>query len=252
VIFLDPDIVLFSRLDDVLSALDSASVALTPHLLRPERETQAILDNELCALKHGAFNLGFLGLARTEQAKAFTEWWRDRTEGYCVDDLAGGLFTDQKWIDLAPAFFDEIAILRSSRLNVAPWNVGQRALRGSFDEGFRVDGEPLGFYHFTGFDSGAHRTMASRYGAGNASVKMLVDWYEGYTKRLSPVGEYPWSLGVYDDGQAVPGIHRRIYRQRPDLQARFPDPYQSGRLSYRRWLETEGRAQYGATLDTRV
>ena len=240
VLYLDPDLVLFSRLDDVLAALDTAAIVLTPHLLHPERDPQAVLDNELCALRHGAFNLGFLGLADVPQARAFAEWWRDRTDEHCIDALPDGLFTDQKWIDLAPGFFDQLAILRQSRLNVAPWNIGHRHVTGSFEEGFRVNGEPLGFYHFTGFDSGAHQHMVSRYAPGNRAVQMLVDWYTSYAVSLAPSGLPEWSLGCYDDGMPILTPDRRRYRSRPDLQSSFPNPYAVGADTYRKWLETAG------------
>lgn len=238
VLYLDPDIAVFSRLDDVLAALDDAAIALTPHLLRPDREPQAIADNELSALRHGAFNLGFLGLANVPQSHSFAAWWRDRVDEYCIDALADGLFTDQKWIDLAPGFFDQLVILRQPRLNVAPWNLGQRSVTGSFDEGFLVDGQPLGFYHFTGFDSGAHHVMAARYAPGNRAVQMLIDWYTDHTASMAPRGPVPWSLACFDDGTPIPLEARRRYRSRPDLQHAFPNPYPTGPGSYREWLES--------------
>jgi hypothetical protein len=239
-LYLDPDIVVFSPLDDVLAALSRTSIALTPHLLAPESERQAILDNEVGALRHGVFNLGFLALRNTGEARRFVTWWADRTTHFCMDALAEGLFTDQKWIDLAPGFFPELVVLRSPRLNVAPWNLTQRRLRGTFDEGFTVDDEPLGFYHFTGFDPGAHQTMTRKYAPGNLAVQMLIDWYEGYTAARAPDGGWTWTLGTYEDGEPIAPAHRRIYRQREDLQARFPDPYASGAGSYREWLAAEG------------
>jgi hypothetical protein len=237
VLYLDPDIVVFSRLDDVLEALGAASIALTPHLLEPEDELQAIMDNEMAALKHGAFNLGFFGVRDTPQGRGFLRWWAARTERFCFDDTAQGLFTDQKWVDLAPGFFDEVAILRSPRLNVAPWNLGRRDLTGSFDEGFRVGSEPLGFYHFTGFDSGAHRTMAERYAPDPKAVMSLIDWYEQYSHSLAPDPLPPWSFGTYDDGTPIEREHRRLFRSRPDLEARFPDPFKTGARSYKHFAE---------------
>jgi hypothetical protein len=90
VLYLDPDVIVFSRLDDILAALDTAAVALTPHLLRPEREPQAVLDNELSALRHGAFNLGFLGLANRPEARRFATWWRDPSARLLLRRPRGG------------------------------------------------------------------------------------------------------------------------------------------------------------------
>ena len=61
VIYLDPDIVMFSRVDDILEAMDDASLVLTPHQTEPEVAVAAVIDNEICSLKHGIYNLGFRG-----------------------------------------------------------------------------------------------------------------------------------------------------------------------------------------------
>jgi hypothetical protein len=115
---------------------------------------------------------------------------------------------------------------------------------GTFDEGFRVEGEPLGFYHFTGFDSGAHRLMANRYAPGNRSVGMLIEWYESHTRALAPGDAVAWSLATYDDGQPIAQSHRSIYRQRPDLKRAFPNPYETAGDSYRAWVHHHGAKEY--------
>ena len=60
VIYLDPDTVVLSPLDSLIEKLDSASILLTPHLTEPETDMQGVISNEVCALQHGVFNLGFL------------------------------------------------------------------------------------------------------------------------------------------------------------------------------------------------
>ena len=242
-LYLDPDLVIFSGLRDVLTSLSEASVLLTPHLLEPESELEAIIDHELCALRHGVFNLGFLGLRACDEAFRFLQWWSDRCREFCWRDVDTGTFTDQKWINFAPVFFSSSRVLRSPRLNVAPWNLNQRKLTGSFDDGFFVEGEPLGFYHFTGFDSGAHRAMVEKYAPGNRSAEMLVDWYGRTTRDL---GELPWRLGFYADGSPIHAIHRAIYRARPDLRAAFPLPYGSraGGCDFLSWLRFTGPTEY--------
>lgn len=242
VIYLDPDTVLFDRLDDVLEALDSgASVALTPHLVAPESTVQGILDNEMAALKHGIYNLGFVAVAATPAGRAFAAWWRERCRQWCIDDIANGLFTDQRWIDLVPALFPEVAILRTPRLNVAPWNIGQRQIA---ERGGRywVGGEPLGFYHFTGFDSGAHAVMAGRYGAASPAVRALIDDYRAFLRssEQDELNKRPWAFASFAGGAPVPRAARRLYRARPDLQRAFPDPY---REDFQRWWRSEGQLQ---------
>lgn len=245
-LYLDPDIVVFSPLDDLVDEIRSGSLALTPHLLQPEQEMDGILDHELSALRHGVFNLGFLGVNDCVEGREFLEWWRERCRSFCRADLASGLFTDQKWVDFAPVFFPGMTILRNPRFNVAPWNINQRQLGGTFDEGFQLDGQPLGFYHFTGFDSGAHRGVIGKYAANNKSANMLIDWYERRTSDLTPAATIPWKLGSYSNGVPIAPEHRELYRMRGDLQATFPDPFAvtTARFCLLRWMQVTGPAEH--------
>jgi hypothetical protein len=248
VLYFDPDMVLFSRVDDLVATLASANVALTPHQNKPERSREAIVDNEIASLKMGVFNLGFVGVANTAEGHAFAQWWSDRTYQFCRAEIHNGLFTDQKWINFAPIFFEGVAIVKSSRHNVATWNLTTRRMTGGLRQGFVVDGEPLGFYHFTGFDSGAHRIMALKNAAGNASVQELIAWYERETATHGddPVTALPWAFGRFSDGTRVEPQHRWVYRDRSDLHTAFPDPFdaRSGELTYLDWCNTEGRLRF--------
>ncbi len=248
VLYFDPDMVLFSRVDDILATLEAANVALTPHQTAPEQTLEAILDNEVAALKHGIFNLGFIGVANTSEGRRFADWWADRVYRLCRADVENGLFTDQKWIDFAPVYFDGVAILKSPRHNVATWNLTTRRLAGGFDEGFTVDGEPLSFYHFTGFDSGAHRIMAIKNAAASPPVQRLIAWYEREIAVADgdPVSRWPWAFGRFSDGTAITAAQRWLYREHADLRKAFPDPYDAtpGKPTFAAWCDTEGRARY--------
>ena len=245
-LYFDPDQVIFSPLDDLVEALSSASAVLTPHLLKPYDEVKAVRDHEICALRNGIFNLGFFGVRDCDEGRAFLEWWGDRCRKFCWGDWQTGVFTDQKWINFAPVFFPAITVLRSARFNVAPWNIHQRLFEGSFDEGFVVEGEPLGFYHFTGFDSGAHKEVIDWYAPGNQAVHGLVEWYRQRTRYLTPDVDLSWHLGSYEDGSEVTAAHRRIYRDRADLRAAFPDPYRvlEDRPCLSSWIRDIGVNEY--------
>ena len=249
VLYFDPDMVLFSRLDDLIGRLQQSEVLLTPHQNKPETGLAEVMDNEICSLKHGVYNLGFVGVRPTDTGKAFARWWADRVYYFCRDDIPNGLFTDQRWIDLAPALFDGVEVIRSSRFNVATWNLTTRNLSGSSTKGFIVDGEPLGFYHFTGFDSGAHRIMAAKYCAGNPSVNALVNWYEDETREWQndPLAKQPWAFGRFLDGAKIGRAHRLIFRNRADLQRRYPDPFAADNgdeETYAGWCRKRGPGEY--------
>lgn len=248
VLYFDPDMVLFSRVDDILGMLANANVALTPHQTRPEATPEAVLDNEVASLKHGIFNLGFIGVRSTAEGRRFADWWAERTYHFCRADIPGGLFTDQKWVNFAPVFFDGVAIVKSSRHNVATWNLTTRRMTGTRETGFAVDGEPLGFYHFTGFDSGAHRIMALKNAWASPAVQQLIKWYAAEIEVADgdPVSRSPWAYATYSDGTPIERAHRRLYRDHRQLQERFPDPYASDpdRRGFREWCETEGRLHF--------
>lgn len=229
VLYIDPDIVLFSRLDEILLELDNADIALTPHQTEPDISLQAIINNEICSLKHGIYNLGFLGVSATKEGMRFAQWWSDRTYHFCRDDIPNGLFTDQRWIDLVPAFFENVAIIRSSRFNVAPWNLTNRTL--SIDlatpSTYLVNGQPLGFYHFTGFDSGAHRIMSEINSSNNEVVKKLVDWYADELSILAndKLSHTVWAYGFFSNGEKVKREQRLLFRSSSDLKAKYENPY---------------------------
>ena len=75
VFYLDPDIVVLGSLDPLLESLRAGDALVTPHQTEPNATPEGIMDNELSALRHGAFNLGFLGVAPTAEGRRFADWW---------------------------------------------------------------------------------------------------------------------------------------------------------------------------------
>jgi len=246
VLYFDPDTVVFSRLDDLMSEFVSWSILLTPHLTDPEAGDEAILDNEInSALRHGAYNLGFIGVKNDDRGRAFVDWWADRLYKYCIASYEHGLFVDQKWIDLVPSLFEGVGILRNRRFNVATWNLTTRDLQGDFESGFTVDGAPLGFYHFTGFDSGDHAIMLGKHAAASRAAAELTTWYTTRLKTDRLPGEVPWAFAHFDDGTLVRPEHRMIYRMRRDLQVAFPDPFSANqRGGFLHWLRSHGEEEH--------
>jgi glycosyltransferase involved in cell wall biosynthesis len=249
VFYFDPDMVLFSRVDDMVEVLSNANLVLTPHQTTPELEYMSIIDNEICSLKHGIFNLGFIGVRNTDEGRKFADWWAHRLYHFCREELHNGLWTDQKWIDHAPVFFEDVTILKSSRFNVAPWNLTMRHVSGDMENGFFVDGRPLGFYHFTGFDSGAHDIMAKKYAGHNSSVMGLVDWYRRRSAEVSDalIESTPWAFAAFENGEKISWEQRMVYRIRRDLQEVFPDPFHTGSeesQSYFNWFRWRAHEEH--------
>jgi len=225
-LFFDPDVAVLAPLDELDGLLARHPVLVTPHLTSPEESPDAIVANEIAALRHGVFNLGFLALQATPAAYRFLDWWSDRLLRYCYAEPGRGLFTDQRWMDLAPGFFPEIGVVREPRFNMAPWNLTRRRVAGRVPFELTVEGRPLAFFHFSGFDSGALAAMVDRFAAPGSPIRDLVAWYGAECARHRHADDdHPWLYGAFDDGTPVTTPQRLAYRRDARLAAAYPDPY---------------------------
>lgn len=149
IIYLDPDIEVFERFEDLLIKLDTYAMVLTPHILKPIDDGKAPADRGL--LPTGIFNLGFLALANPVVLNEFLPWWRDRVLKYGQRDERKGFFYDQVWMNYVPVLFDFYYILKHPGYNMANWNLHERILEPN-GSGFKVNGlYPLCFYHYSGY-----------------------------------------------------------------------------------------------------
>jgi hypothetical protein len=241
VIYLDPDIVVFSSLEQIARDLDEHSILLTPHCPVAETDTDAIECNEISSLAHGIYNLGFLAVASDSEGKRLAQWWSHRLRHFCHDDIPNGLFTDQRWIDLVPAQFSGVKILRDPAYNVASWNVTQRHVAGRVPDSILCDGRPMGFYHFSGINERIPQRIHRRFAAHNQTLTDLVRWYES---ECSKEGDRQfrrrhWQYASYSDGTPITRPERLLYRGSKHLQSRFPDPFHKPG-GYHEWLTSDG------------
>jgi hypothetical protein len=227
VFYFDADIVILRELTSLIAELADASVLLTPHQVKPEESDAAVYDTEIISLQKGVFNLGFFAVRGDKDGAHFAKWWRRRLEKYCYAEVESGLFVDQKWVNLAPALFDGVKILRDPVFNVATWNLTHRKVSGSLREGLLVNGRPLVFYHFSGLDFGGQLTMLLRYGKEMPALFELRDWYieECAREGQSELSVARWSYDWYENGEQIRKEHRVLYRRRDDLQSAFPNPF---------------------------
>ncbi|WP_338230667.1 hypothetical protein [Algoriphagus taiwanensis] len=147
--YLDPDIYFYKSTEDLDLEWGDAQILLTPNLIYSSDKPSA---GELASLRHGMFNLGFIGLKRGEVSFRLLTWWKERLKEHCRIDKCWGIFVDQKWMDLAPLFFDRIKVVRHPGWNMAWWNFSERKLLKA-KSGFLVNSLdiPLVFFHFSGF-----------------------------------------------------------------------------------------------------
>ncbi|MFD1884904.1 glycosyltransferase [Paenibacillus wenxiniae] len=238
-VYLDPDIKVYGQMHELNDALNEHAIVLTPHLCHPEDIMDAVMDNELSALQHGVFNLGFLALARSEESLRFADWWASRLEMFCYDDIPRGIFTDQKWIDLAPCYFD-VHIFKHPGYNVAPWNLSKRKLE--LNSEWTVNGQPLRFFHYSGFDSGANEGMINKYVPDRSNaVYTLRDEYVHELEHAdqSKLGHTDWSYDFYMSGERIERESRLIYRDTPEMPYRVENPFALSNDYFKRYISVE-------------
>jgi len=149
VIYFDPDILLYDKLEELEKELTKNDIVLTPHFFSPPKDNK--LPNELSILNSGVYNLGFLALKRSENTSNFLNWWSNRLLEYCRIDFSNGMFVDQLWINLVPIYFNKVGIIENKGYNMAYWNIHERKITKS-KSGYLVNNkEKLIFFHFSGY-----------------------------------------------------------------------------------------------------
>lgn len=230
VIYLDPDILVFSTFSEILQTLDKYSILLTPHL----SSLHKVYDGELSEnsfLTTGVYNLGFLALRKEVEVYSFLDWWSLRLVKYCFNEQLDSYFTDQKWMDFLPCFFDseKLLIYRNLGCNVAPWNFFERKMKVSDDgtvhvvlRGDSADCEvPIVFVHYSGYNyreilRGNIIQNNIRGGLSYIDVDVLFVRYREFLLENRDVFEryinLDYTYNYFGDGTPIISFYRRIYR----------------------------------------
>jgi hypothetical protein len=261
VVYLDPDIVVLNSLSFLEEILDKYSMVFTPHQTEFETDDSYIISNEILFLKRGSMNLGFFGVKRDEEGLKFLNWWGTRLRDYCFDDnyetlidlqKSGllGMFTDQKWIDLVPSYFDNYYILKEPGYNVCTWNLTNRTVTKDKDNIFRVNNKPIFFFHFSGFDSGAHINELNKLcniNPQNIIVKELSVWYKEELKINDPEDfiNIKFAFDKYSNGETIRNFERKIFLIRKDIHEYFLNPFEVNEgICFYNWVREEEYRHY--------
>ena len=143
---------------------------------------------------------------------------------------------DQRWIDFVPALFTH-AVVANPAYNVAYWNLHGREL-ASAGSGYRVDGEPLRFFHFSGFKPETPQILSHHTGT---RPRILLSRHRDLARLCREYGdqvlEHGYNTGApaYIFGQLPGGMHvdrtmRRLFRAdllEAEQEGRdaLPDPF---------------------------
>jgi glycosyltransferase involved in cell wall biosynthesis/SAM-dependent methyltransferase len=215
--YLDPDILIVDSIAEIGELAARHGIVLTPHFTAPlPRDGRRPSEEDI--LIAGTYNLGFIALGRGEAADRLLEWWSQRLERHCVIDPANGLFVDQRWIDLVPGIWPQTRLLRDPGYNVAYWNLPTRELETA-GAAYLVDGEPLRFFHFSGFDPTTPRRFSKhqdRIEVGSSSA--LARICGAYAELLLDNGfeeARTWTYGweSLPNGVRLDRVVRSLYRE---------------------------------------
>src|SRR5690606_28585160 len=89
ILYFDPDIQVYDALDALTDHFQNHDILLTPHVILPIPKDVYPWENHF--LKHGVYNLGFIGLKNTANVHSLLNWWQARTAEHCLADFRKGL-----------------------------------------------------------------------------------------------------------------------------------------------------------------
>ncbi len=254
-VYLDPDIVVYHPLKPVEAWLETSPLLLTPHVTQPCSERSSLRDREL--LLYGTYNLGFIALKAGETADRFLDWWGEKLERGCRADPANGFFVDQRWLDVAHAFFEGARAIREPGYNVAFWNLSYQPIHWKGSSPW-VPSSPCYFFHFSGFlpqfpesVSRHPRKPISMNEVGEARIL-----YRRYAESLKAAGyeethSQPYAFDRYDNGEPISKEARRFYLDLTAEERRFGNPFATdGKQSFHRfWNETQAKQSERLSAD---
>jgi glycosyltransferase involved in cell wall biosynthesis len=250
--YLDPDIQVFSSLEEIDELLAEHAVVVNPHLTDPmPRDGKYPAETDI--LVSGSFNLGFAGFAAGDQVTALLDWWAERLATDCLVAPERGYFVDQRWMDLAPGLIPSLCILRDPGYNVAYWNLSGRDVNHA-ENGYSVNGVPLRFFHFSGYDPDRPAELSKHQDRISLEDRPVVrELCDGYGQALAAEGHERWrtrryAYGALPDGTPLDAAARSVYRDAAAAGALsdpnvFSDSGARAFLAYLRGPGVHGRAQ---------
>ena len=158
VLYIDNDMDLYHRPDEMLEFLDKHSFVLTPHHLKPLPDGAS--PDEMTLLPYGIYNAGMFGVSNVPEAVRFLEWW-----GSWMSDprhVFADWAYDQIWLNYAPVYCRDAGIFHEPGYNVAFWNFAERDLQ-QVGDGFFCGEHPLVVYHFSNFDDKTPERIVADY-----------------------------------------------------------------------------------------
>jgi hypothetical protein len=248
-VYLDPDMLVLQQFEAFERTLAGSAIVLTPHSLSPYPR-DGLRPSEEGILNTGVFNLGFLGLRRAADVDALLDWWEPHVLESSRIDYLGGRFFDQKWMDLAPAYFGSTAVLRDPAYNVAYWNLHERPLEW-LDSTFLVHSKPVVCFHFSGYDPAQPTSLTSRVASGRARTdvveasalaRLLAAYSELHDRHgFAECSSWEYGFARFENGIGINRIFRQLYVELDEgARERFGNPFAADEGSFFSWATRAG------------
>jgi SAM-dependent methyltransferase/glycosyltransferase involved in cell wall biosynthesis len=241
VTYLDPDILVADSLGRLDQLGREHGLVLIPHNTAPipfdgERPSQVDI------MIAGVFNLGYVTLAPSPGIDHLLDWWSERLRRDCLVDPVYGYFVDQRWMDLVPGLMSDYAVVRDPEFNVAYWNLHARDLEHD-EQRYTVDGRPLAFFHFSGFDPDVpdqlsrHQTRIKLH-----ERPVLARICHEYAAALNAAGHatarvWPYGYGALPGGVPFGPVLRTLFREGEERGELHSSPLEDqGARAFLDWL----------------
>ena len=213
--YFDPDIAVYAPLEELGALAQRHSILLTPHTTVPIPDDGCLPDEKMI-LQAGIYNLGFIAIGAGSEG--FLAWWSDHLKRHCIVAVEQALFVDQRWVDFVPALFEHDVVVDPG-YNVAYWNLHGRHLTSAGPR-YQVDGEPLRFFHFSGFKPETPHVLSHHMGT---RPRILLSRHRDLARLCREYGHQVLERGYggdatpYTFAQLPGGIHidramRRLFR----------------------------------------
>lgn len=230
-LYLDPDILIFRPLEPLRERMETANILLTPHLCSPlPHDGRGQTEHDI--LQAGTYNLGFLGIRNSLESKRLLRWWSEKLYHHCIVSFSENLFVDQRWMDMAPGLFDGVEIIRDHGFNAAYWNLHERSISAPDGNEVTVNGAPLYFFHFSGYDPNKP-WIVSKY-QNRFEMSTIGDARKLYSQYRQLLLERGWEEtsgwnyehDYFNNGVKVPPAARKYYWSLGPDVAQLGDPFQ--------------------------
>jgi hypothetical protein len=215
VTYLDPDIRVFGPLSRLEELAARHGVVLIPHNAEP-LPADGKRPGQIDVMIAGVYNLGHLSLGPGPEVDRLLDWWSDRLRRDCRVDPVWGYFVDQRWFDLVPGFMRDFAILRDPEYNVAYWNLHAHTFERDGAD-YLVDGRPLAFFHFSGFDPEKPTELSLHQNrinlASHPALAHICTEYAEATRRegFMEARAWPYTYGALNGGIPFDRTLRKLF-----------------------------------------